>query len=40
MKIFLGIFLIIVAVSSGGMGLSMMGGAQLLEESTVYTYCN
>ena len=27
MKIFLGIFLIIVAVSSGGMGLSMMGGA-------------
>ena len=27
MKIFLGIFLIIVAVSSGGMGLSMMRGA-------------
>ena len=27
MKIFLGIFLIIVAVSSGGMGLSMMSGA-------------
>ena len=27
MKIFLGIFLIIVAISSGGMGLAMMGGA-------------